>query len=72
MGLVVGWLISTITKYPTNNIIDISFGIIGGFTGAFVANNLLSIPQSSIYTFLSAVCGAFIFIFLVRLRVINN
>lgn len=72
IGLIGGWLISALVKHSTNNVIDIVFGLIGSLLGAFVANNLFSLPSTSVYTFLSAACGAFIFIFLIRLRVINK
>lgn len=64
IGLIGGWLISTVVKHSTNNVIDIVFGLIGSLLGAFIANNIFGVPSTSVYTYLSAAFGAFIFIFL--------
>jgi uncharacterized membrane protein YeaQ/YmgE (transglycosylase-associated protein family) len=72
VGVIGGWLIATFVKHSTSTLIDIIFGLIGGLVGAFFANALIGIPVSSVYTFLSAACGAVLFVFLGRLHAISK
>jgi uncharacterized membrane protein YeaQ/YmgE (transglycosylase-associated protein family) len=72
VGVIGGWLIATFIKHSTSNLIDIIFGLIGALVGAFIANAALGIPAGSVYAFLAAACGSFVFIFLGRLRAISK
>lgn len=72
VGAIGGWLIATFVKHSTSNLIDIIFGLVGGFVGAFIANTFIGVPAASVYTFLAAACGTFVFIFLGRLRAISR
>lgn len=72
VGVIAGWLIATFVKHSTSTLIDIIFGLVGSLVGAFLANQFIGIPVSSVYTFLAAVFGAVVFIFLGRLRAISR
>lgn len=72
IGVIGGWLIATFVKHSTNTLIDIIFGLVGSFVGAFIANTIVGIPAASVYAFLASVCGAVVFIFLGRLRAISK
>jgi uncharacterized membrane protein YeaQ/YmgE (transglycosylase-associated protein family) len=49
-------------------VFDIIIGIIGGFLGGWLATNLLHMTGSGyIFSFIVALCGAVILLFLVRL-----
>ena len=72
IGLIGGWLIANFVKHSSRNLIDIIFGLVGSLVGSFIANSFFGVPSTSVYTFITAVLGAVVFIFLGRLRSVSK